>query len=38
LILKRLAMAKERDIHVLILDLQLKQGTGFGVMVAPFSL
>lgn len=26
------AMARERDIHVLILDLQLKQGTGFGVM------
>jgi DNA-binding NarL/FixJ family response regulator len=25
-------MARERDIHVLILDLQLKQGTGFGVM------
>jgi DNA-binding NarL/FixJ family response regulator len=26
------AMARESDIHVLILDLQLKQGTGFGVM------
>lgn len=26
------AMAKDRDIHVVILDLQLKQGTGFGVM------
>ncbi len=26
------AMARERDVHVLILDLQLKQGTGFGVM------
>jgi DNA-binding NarL/FixJ family response regulator len=26
------AMARDRDIHVLILDLQLKQGTGFGVM------
>ncbi len=25
-------MAREGDIHVLILDLQLKQGTGFGVM------
>lgn len=25
-------MAREEDIHVLILDLQLKQGTGFGVM------
>jgi len=26
------AMARDSDIHVLILDLQLKQGTGFGVM------
>jgi DNA-binding NarL/FixJ family response regulator len=25
-------MAREDNIHVLILDLQLKQGTGFGVM------
>ena len=25
-------MARARDIHVLILDLQLKQGTGFGVL------
>jgi len=25
-------MARERNIHVLIIDLQLKQGTGFGVM------
>lgn len=26
------AMTKEGDIHVLILDLQLKNGTGFGVL------
>jgi two-component system, OmpR family, response regulator len=26
------SMARQGDIHVLILDLQLKQGTGFGVM------
>jgi len=26
------AMARDGNIHVLILDLQLKQGTGFGVM------
>jgi DNA-binding NarL/FixJ family response regulator len=26
------AMARDRDIHVLILDLQLKHGTGFGVL------
>jgi DNA-binding NarL/FixJ family response regulator len=26
------AMARQSDIHVLILDLQLKHGTGFGVL------
>lgn len=26
------AMTRQRDIHVLILDLQLKRGTGFGVL------
>ncbi|HTC52290.1 MAG TPA: response regulator transcription factor [Steroidobacteraceae bacterium] len=26
------AMTRDRDVHVLILDLQLKHGTGFGVL------
>ena len=26
------AMTRDREVHVLILDLQLKQGTGFGVL------